>query len=60
MYYYEILPKDSSYFSEKLLTYESDELIQKYSLVAIRLKSKSILDWLLKIQRNLDLRQVQS
>jgi len=48
MYYYEILPKDSSYFSEKLLTYESDELIQKYSLVAIRLKSKSIIGLVIK------------
>ena len=31
MYYYKILPKDPSYFSEKLLTYESNEIINKYS-----------------------------
>ena len=48
MYYYQILPKDPSYFSEKLLTYASNEKIKKYSLVIVNLKSKSIIGLVIK------------
>jgi len=48
MYYYEILPKDPSYFSEKLLTYESTVKIEKYSLVIVNLKSKQIIGLVIK------------
>ncbi len=49
MYYYEILPKDPSYFSEKLLTYHSDSKIKKLTIVKIALRSKINLGVVIKI-----------
>ena len=43
MYYYKVLPKDPSFFSEKFLTYESTLKISMYSLVKISLKKNTVI-----------------
>ena len=48
MYYYEVLPKDQSFFSEKLLTYSHPQDIEKNSIVKISLKSKIVLGIVIK------------
>jgi primosomal protein N' (replication factor Y) len=48
MYYYEILPRDKSFFSEKLLTYSSVKKIPRNSVVKILLKKKIILGLVIK------------
>jgi len=48
MYYYEVLPRDQSFFSEKLLTYSYPENIQKNTVVKISLKSKIVLGVVIK------------
>ncbi len=43
MYYYEILPRDASYHSEKFLTYHSEKEFTKNKLIFIKLRSKKVI-----------------